>query len=93
MASKMKLESYEVTIDPVLERVAFVEKKIGDKVYEAFVDSNSVRNNELQCFPDSSMQIDPNTGDWKSYPQREIRVGDYKWVMSYDDFKTIEWVK
>ena len=86
-ASKMKLEPHEVIIDPILEGVAFVEKKIGDKTYEAFVESWSVRNNELQCFPDL------NPAFMFHSLTRTIRVGSYSWVMSSEDFNSIEWVK
>ena len=87
MASKMKLEPHEVTIDPILERVAFVKKKIGDKTYEAFVESWSVKNNELLCFPDLNPAF-----IFHSLP-RKISVGSYSWVMNSKDFNSIEWVR
>ena len=88
----MKLEDDEFTIDPILEGVAYVEKRINGKVYTAWVKSNVVSNNRLQCFPDSSLQIDSNTGDWAVYPDTSIEVGDWIWRMSWEDFKAIEWI-
>ena len=56
VASKLKLEPGEAHVKPALSGVAHVVKKVGDRTYEAWVDSKLLREDcegvpYLQCFP------------------------------------------
>ena len=95
--SYLKTEPEEVVIDPIMSGVALISKRIGDQVYEAFVDSRLVRPNYIQCFPDWPPHMDaqpiPPPPDWRPRTTRTIRVGDYTWIMPAEDFDQLEWVK
>ena len=53
-ASRLRLQPGEAIVDPTLRGIAHVTKQIGDRTYEAWVDSRHVKDDgaSLECFPD-----------------------------------------
>ena len=90
-ASRMKLETQEVQIDPLLMGIARVTKRIGDREYRAWVEARGIQTQgeitHLSCFPDH-------------LPRREnqpdsvrIMVNEWTtWKVPQEDFNLIEWI-
>ena len=89
--SKLKLEPGEALIDPLLQNIARITKRIGDQEYHAWVDARLVGAQDetqyLQCFP-----------DYLPRPEGEldtvgIVVNEWTlWKVPSHDFNSLEWL-
>ena len=87
--SRMKLEQGEARIDPLLEGVAWIRKRIGDRTYEAMVEAEDTNGgHQLQCLPH------------RNFPEAEteqtvrVQINDWtNWMVPLRDFQQLEWLQ
>ena len=88
--SRLKTELGEVVTDPLLSGISVVTKKIGERTYVAYIDSNMAKENHTKCFHDSPPEMDaypiPLPTSYQPRTMRSIKVGDFTWNIPIDEF-------
>ena len=93
-SSRMKLQPGEARIDPLLSGVAWVDKQIGDRTYQALVDARDLGDNgqNLQCIPHGIMH--DGDRDPEGNPRARVVINEWtSWLIPRQDFQEIEWVQ
>ena len=95
-ASRLKTKLDEVVTDPLLSGISVVTKKIGERTYIAYIDSNMAKEDHIKCFPDSPPEMDaypiPLPMDYQPRTMRSIKVGDFTWNIPIEESDKLEWL-
>ena len=94
--SQLKTKPGEVVTDPMLSGISVVTKKIGERIYVAYIDSKMAGEDHVKCFPDSPPEMDaypiPLPADYQPRTMRSIKLGDFTWNIPVEEFDKLEWM-
>ncbi len=85
--SYLKLNEDDFTIDPLLEKIVHLHKRIGEQIYESYTDIKYITEdkNYLSCFPESNL----NRMNLKI---RSIHINNHiKWDVPVEYWDELEW--